>query len=124
MNRIIDSRHRGLSLLPVTSRFLTVKATRRLALGCCWIAVFLREQRYMVSGTRFTWANDGNKLLTPFEITRRGSQSAWIWRCLSPDGMCWAHTFTDCFIITNSVGRFCTAAAKKQSFLAGLDPFQ
>jgi adenosylcobyric acid synthase len=79
----------GLSLLPVTSRFVTMKAMRqisaRVLLDCGLLA---RAKDIVVRGYEIHMGlTTGSSMLNPFEVTQRGPQCcADLEGCMSPDG--------------------------------------
>jgi adenosylcobyric acid synthase len=79
----------GLSLLPVTSRFVTLKATRqiiaRILLDCGLLA---RAKDVVVRGYEIHMGlTTGSGMLNPFEVTQCGSQPCAVLEgCMSPDG--------------------------------------
>ncbi len=79
----------GLSLLPVTSRFIAMKATRQIS------ARVLVERGLLAKAKEITvrgyeihmGLTTGSNMLNPFEVTQRGLQScADLEGCMSPDG--------------------------------------
>jgi adenosylcobyric acid synthase len=79
----------GLSLLPVTSRFLTRKATRQISARVLVDRGLLaKAKNIMVQGYEIHMGlTTGSSMLNPFEVTQRGSQTcADLEGCMSPDG--------------------------------------
>jgi len=79
----------GLSLLPVTSRFLTMKATRQISARVLVDrGLFAKAKDFTVRGYEIHMGiTTGSSMLNPFEVTQRGSQPcADLEGCMSPDG--------------------------------------
>ena len=79
----------GLSLLPVTSHFLPIKATRQISARVRVDRGLLAEAKDIaVRGYEIHMGlTTGPSMLNPFEITQRGSQTcADLEGCMSPDG--------------------------------------
>ena len=79
----------GLSLLPVTSRFLTMKGTRQInARVLVDRGLFANAKDFTVRGYEIHMGiTTGSNMLNPFEVTQCGSKAcADLEGCMSPDG--------------------------------------
>jgi adenosylcobyric acid synthase len=79
----------GLSLLPVTSRFIAMKATRQISARVLADRGLLAKAREItVRGYEIHMGlTTGSNMLNPFEVTQRGVQSCGdLEGCMSPDG--------------------------------------